>query len=48
VDIVACGWQEVAGIMYRGIYYCGRLRTAGGLLGTEVAMRNIVGNLKGL
>jgi hypothetical protein len=32
--------------MYRGIYYCGRLKAAGGLLGTEVAMRNIVGNLK--
>ena len=38
VDIVACGWQEAAGIMYRGIYYCNRLKAAGGLLGTEVAM----------
>jgi hypothetical protein len=24
--------------MYRGIYYCNRLKAAGGLLGTEVAM----------
>jgi len=46
VDIVACGWQEAAGIMYRGIYYCGRLQAAGSLLGAEVAMRNIFGSLK--
>jgi hypothetical protein len=46
VDIVAYGWQEAAGIVYRGIYYCGRLEAASGLLGTEVALRNIVGNWK--